>query len=178
MTREEKIQLAKELEDRLQNVQGIIFTDYRGLDVEQISSLRNELRQADVYYQVVKNRIMWRAISGTIDGEKLKEQLFVGPTAVAFSSQEPITAAKIIKNFAKENDQLEIKGGFLDNKALDKAAVLHLASLPGKKELLAMLLAGMQAPVTGFVRTLGGVIPKFVRTLDAIRQQKEVQTSS
>ncbi len=173
MTKEEKIQLAKELGDKIQRVQGAVFTDYRGLNVEQISSLRNELRQVGVEYQVVKNTLMRRALAGINGDEKLPEYLLLGPTAVAFSSGEPAAAAKVIKNFAAGNNQLEIKGGLLDRKVLDKAEVLHLASLPGRQELLALLLAGMQAPVSGFVRTLGGIIPKFVRTLDAIRQQKE-----
>ncbi len=173
MTKEEKIKLAKKLGDKIRQAQGAVFTDYRGLNVEQISSLRNELRQVGVEYHVVKNTLMRRAVAGINEDEKSLEHLFLGPTAVAFSPEEPTTAAKVLKNFAAQNKQLEIKGGLLDKKVLDKLEVLHLASLPGRQELLSLLLAGMQAPVSGFVRTLGGIIPKFVRTLDAIRQQKE-----
>lgn len=172
VNREEKRQLAIELENKLQQVQAVIFTDYRGLDVEQITQLRNELRQVGVEYKVVKNTLVSRAISGVEGDEEVLKQMLVGPTAVAFSADEPVSTAKIIKNFAKDNDSLKIKGGLLDKKILAKEGVIQLASLPGKTELLAMLLAGMQSPITGLVRTLNGVIQKFVLTLDAVRQQK------
>ena len=175
MTREEKIRLGKELGEKFQRAQGVVFTDYRGLDVEQISTLRNELRRAGAEYKVVKNRIMWRAVSGMELDEQGKRMLFIGPVAVAFSYQEPTGAAKVIKEFAAENKALGIKGALLEGRLLDKAAVMELAALPGRQELLSLVLAGMQAPVSGFVRTLAGVLSQFVRVLDAVREQKQSQ---
>ncbi len=172
VNKEAKRQLVKDLERKTQQMQGVIFTDYRGLTVEQISRLRNELRQVGVEYHVEKNTLVKRALAGIEEGQEVLGQLLTGPTAIAFSQEEPIPAAKIIKTFAAANKDLEIKGGLLGATVMGKEEVMQLAALPGREELLAKLFAGMQAPITGFVRTLGGIIPQFVRTLDAIRQQK------
>ncbi|MBI5788432.1 MAG: 50S ribosomal protein L10 [Candidatus Schekmanbacteria bacterium] len=172
MNKETKIQKTQEIADKYQQSQAVIFTDYRGLNVEKINKLRGELRKVGVEYSVVKNTLMSRAVEGAEDQAKVLEQIFSGPTAATFGGDDPAKVAKILKAFAADFSELQIKGGLLERKALTKEQVNALATLPGKEVLIAMVLGGIQSPISGFVRTLNGVLQKFVLTLDAISQQK------
>lgn len=173
MDKQTKITHVKELEEKVQKAKAIIFTDYRGLSVEKLGGLRNELRKNGSEYHIVKNTLLNRAITGVKITEGADGQLFIGPTAVAFSNNDPVSAAKIIKNFATENETLKIKGALLGAKVIGKDDVIKLTTLPSREVLIAKLLGSMQSPITGLVRTLAGVPQKFVMTLEAIKQQKE-----
>jgi len=151
------------------NIAGVL-THYCGLSVAEISDLRRKLHQENASFQVVKNSLAKRAIEGT--GFAAAEDLFTGPTAVAYG-MDPVAVARVVSEFAKKNETLKIRGGVLDGKAIDISAVAALASLPGREVLLAKLLGSLQAPVNRFVRTLAEVPASFVRTLAAIRDQKE-----
>jgi len=147
-----------------------VVTHYRGLTVAQMGSLRRDLRSAKVHMQVVKNTLARRAAEGT--GFTAAEEFFSGPTAIAYGN-DPVALAKALSDFAKKNEALKILGGVLDGKRLGEADVKALASLPSREVLLSRLLGSMQAPLSGFVRTLNEVPASFARTLAAIRDQKQ-----
>jgi len=147
-----------------------IVAQYSGLNVAAMGDLRGRLHKAGVSLRIVKNTLARRAAQGT--GFTAAEEHFTGPVAIAYGN-DPVGMAKAISDFAKENEAMVIRGGFLDGKAIDAAGINALASLPSRDELLAKMLGSMQAPISGFVRTLNEIPASFVRTLAAIRDQKE-----
>jgi len=165
MRRQEKVDVIAELKDTLNKVASLIVADYRGLTVEQVNGLRSEIRKADCTYRVVKNTLFKRAIAGTeLEG---LTPLFSGPTAIAYSFQDPVAPAKIIDKFAGDLKHLDVKGGYLDGELLDEGAVKSLASMKGKDELRAELLATFMAPAESFVRLTNAVAQNFVYLLKA-----------
>lgn len=168
--RADKVARVQELQDKFQRGQGIIFADYRGLNVKQTDELRKRLRAAGVEFKVIKNSLALRA--GKEAGLDL-EPLLVGPTAVALGYDDPVAPAKILSDFAKETKLLEIKGGVVEGKLIDPEGVKALADLPSREQLLAMVAAGMQGPIRGMVVALGGIIRSLVYVLDAVRRQRE-----
>jgi len=147
-----------------------VVAQYRGLTVSEMGDLRRRLHDTDVSLQVVKNTLARRAAEGT--DFKAATELFTGPVAIAYG-KDPVGMAKAIADFAKEHKALEVKGGVLDGKVVDVSGVKALASLPSREVLIAKMLGSMQSPISGFVRTLAEVPASFVRTLAAIRDQKE-----
>ena len=142
-----------------------------GLDVTTINTLRRKLRDADIDYQVAKNTLLVRASEGT-DVAAIKEH-FVGPSAIAISYGDPVAPAKVLVEFAKENQKLGIKAGVMGKRMLDAAAIKSLASLPSREILLGQVLSAMNGVPTAFVRVLNGVTRNFLNVLTAIRDQKE-----
>ena len=170
MDKQDKQRIVDELHTAWSESTAGVVTHYRGLSVSQMGDLRRALHNADVSLQVVKNTLARRAAEGT--DFKAAEELFTGPVAIAYG-KDPVGMAKAISDFAKSNEALEVKGGVLDGKVIDVAGVKALASLPSREVLLAKMLGSMQSPISGFVRTLAEVPASFVRTLAAIRDQKE-----
>lgn len=146
-----------------------ILTDYRGLDVAEVTELRAKLRDAGIKYKVAKNTLIKLAAHelGITD----LDQYLEGPTAAAFSS-EPVELAKILVEFAKTHNDLEIKTGLLDNKLVGAEDIKSLSKLPTREVLLAQVVGGMQTPMYGFAGTLSGLLRKFVYALDQIKDQK------
>jgi len=146
-----------------------VLTDYRGLDVAEVTELRAKLRDAGVKYKVAKNTLIKRAANelGITDLDKYLE----GPTAVAFSA-EPVELAKILVDFAKAHNDLEIKTGLLDKKLVGVEDIKNLAKLPPREVLLAQVVGAMQSPMYGFAGSLSGLLRKFVYALDQIKEQK------
>ena len=171
---EGKKEVVAEVSARLADAQVLVLAEYRGLPVEKITQLRARARASGVYLRVVKNTLARRAVQGT-PFEKLADRM-VGPLAYGMS-KDPVAAAKVLHAYAKENDKLVIKGGAMPGQVMDAKEVGALATLPGREELLAMLMGTMQAPVAKFVQTLNEVPSKFVRTLAAVRDQKEKQAA-
>ena len=171
---EEKKEVVAEISTRLAKAQAVVLAEYRGLPVEAITVLRARARSNGVYLRVLKNTLARRAVQGT-PFEKLSDQM-VGPLAYGIS-KDPVAAAKVLHAYAKENDKLVIKGGAMPNYVMSAKEVGNLASMPSREQLLATLLGTMQAPVTKFVQTLNEVPAKFVRTLAAVRDQKEKQAA-
>ncbi|QNO14801.1 50S ribosomal protein L10 [Alkalicella caledoniensis] len=169
--REEKALVVAELKEKFSSVQGAVITDYRGLDVARVTKLRAKLREAGVEYKVIKNTLAKLAIEDS-ELSTLSEHL-QGPTAVAFGYNDPVAAAKILSDFAKDNKELEIKAGIVEGKVIDFAGVKALADLPSREVLLAQALAGIQAPVTGFVNVMQGNLRNLAYVLEAIRKQQE-----
>lgn len=170
VNRQDKQNVVDELHTAWLEANTGVVTHYRGLTVAQMGSLRRDLRKAKVHMQVVKNTLARRAAEGT--GFTAAAEFFTGPTAIAYGN-DPVALAKALSDFAKGNDALKILGGVLDGKRLDGAAVNALASLPSREVLVARLLGSMQSPLTGFLRTLNEVPASFVRTLAAVRDQKQ-----
>ncbi len=171
MNKEEKQNLITELHEKLANAKAVFLADFRGLNVTQATDLRNQLRKANVEYRVVKNTLLERASRGT-DKETLSSQ-YVGPTAIAFSYDDPVEAAKVLSRCAKElQANFKLKAAVLTGKLISVPDIQALAELPSREVLLAKLLGTMNAPVSGFVRTLAAVPQSFVRVLDAIKNTK------
>ncbi len=171
---EGKKEVVAEFSARLASAQALVLAEYRGLPVEKITQLRAKARASGVYLRVLKNTLARRAVQGT-PFEKLADQM-VGPLAYGVSD-DPVSAAKLLHAYAKENDKLVIKGGAIPGQVMSAKEVGSLASLPSREELLAKLMGTMLAPVTTFVQTLNQVPSKFVRTLAAVRDQKEQQAA-
>jgi large subunit ribosomal protein L10 len=168
---EEKQRIAEDLRDRFSKSAIIVLTHYNGLDVAAMNDLRRKLRAEEIEYQVVKNSILIRA-SADNDGDLIKD-FFKGPSAVALSYDDPIAPAKVLAQFAKDHEKLEIMVGVMNGKVLDATAIKVLAQLPSREVLLGQLLAALNAIPTSFVRTIAEVPRSFVSILAAIRDQKE-----
>ncbi|WP_283583345.1 50S ribosomal protein L10 [Limosilactobacillus difficilis] len=153
-----KAEIVKQTTDELNAAESAIVVDYRGLTVAEVTDLRKQLRDADVSMKVIKNKILERAVEGT-DYEDLKS-VFVGPTAVAFSNEDPIAPAKILKKFADEHDQLSIKGGFIEKSVKTLDEINEFATMPSREELLATLVSCLQDPVRKVARAVKAVADK------------------
>ena len=170
MNREEKQQAVTQLSDTLKDVSLVVATDYRGLTVEEITQLRNELRSVSSEYKVVKNTLLKRATEGT-PIEPLHEHL-TGPTAILVSPEDPVGPVKVLVKYLKDYSALSIKGGVLEGKALSADETKELSTLPGRQELLSKVLSLCVSPHVGLLNTLNGIAQKFVRVLHAIEQKK------
>jgi len=167
---EEKKEVVAEISARVAKAQAIVIAEYRGLPVENATQLRAQARASGVYLRVLKNTLARRAVQGT-PFEKLAEKM-VGPLAYGIS-EDPVAAAKVLHAYAKTNDKLVIMGGAMPGQVMTAKEVGALATLPSREQLLATLMGTMQAPITKFVQTLNEVPSKLVRTLAAVRDQKE-----
>ncbi|ACL68868.1 50S ribosomal protein L10 [Halothermothrix orenii] len=171
MPRPEKEAVVNELTDKLSSAKSLVLTDYKGLDVATITELRAKLREAGVEYRVVKNTLA-RIAAKKAEIEEINEVL-VGPTAIAFGIEDAVSPAKVLVDFAKEHEELEIKGGVLNGEVIDDEKIKSLAKIPPREELLAKAFAGMKAPLTGFVNVLQGNIRNLVNVLNQIKDQKD-----
>lgn len=165
MNRTEKTAVVERLRTSLENVPAVLLADFCGMTVEESDSLRRKLEAEDVRFEVVKNTLVKRAIADT-PMESLSEH-FKGNTAIAYHAEDPVAPAKIISDFAKDNEKLVIKAGWLEGKVLDEKGVEALSKLPGKDELRAKLLSVMVGVPTKFVRTLAAGPQTFVQLLKA-----------
>jgi len=167
-----KQQVVSDIKAKLEGSTSAVLTDYRGLNVAQVTELRRKMREAGIEYKVLKNTMI-RFAARELGLEEL-EPFLEGPTAVAFSA-DPVAPAKIIYDFAKTNKALEVKVGVLEGKVIEAAQVKALADLPSREELLAKVVGGMQAPLYGLASVLSGTLRSFVYALDAVRKQKEAE---
>lgn len=171
MKLENKKAIAEELHKKFSEAKVVIVTDYKGLDVGSINSLRRKLREAGIEYRVAKNSLFARASIDT-GVEKIKGW-FTGPNAVALSYEDPVAPAKVLTDFAKDNAKLEIKVGVMEGDELDVNAIKALSSLPSREVLLGQVLSAMNAVPTSFVRTLSAVPGQFLNVLQALKDKKE-----
>ena len=168
---ESKKQFVEGLKERLERSTVVILTDYKGLDVGAMTDLRAKLREAQVEYQVIKNTMLRLASEGT--GVEAIKESFVGPSAVAMSFEDPVAPAKVLTDFAKDHEKLEIKIGVMDGKVMDVAGIKALSDLPSREQLLATVLSAMNAVPTSLVTALSDVPRRMVNVLQAIKDQKE-----
>jgi large subunit ribosomal protein L10 len=167
---EEKKAVVADVSAQVAKAQAIVVAEYRGLGVGSMTQLRAKARTSGVYLRVLKNSLARRAVKDT-PFEKLADQM-IGPLVYGISS-DPVAAAKVLHEFAKANDKFVIKAGAMPNAVISATEVAALANMPSREQLLSMLLGTMQAPVAKFVQTLNEVPSRFVRTLAAVRDQKE-----
>ena len=168
---EEKKAVVSEVSAIAASAHSAIAAEYIGLSVEDMTALRAKAREASVYMRVVKNTLARRAFEGT-DYECMNEAM-VGPLLLAFSQEDPGAAARVISDFAKQNDKLVVKLVSIGGKLLAPGEIKRLADMPTKDQAIAMLMSVMNAPVTKLARTLNEVPGKLVRTIAAVRDQKQ-----
>src|SRR5688500_544382 len=161
--------MVSEVSAKLAGAQALIVAEYRGLDVEHVTQLRAKARKSGLYLRVLKNTLARRAVQGT-PFEKLTEQMS-GPLMYGIAA-DPVAGAKVLAEFAKENELFVIRGGAMPNAAMSAKDIKALALLPSRQELLAKLAGTLQAPIAKLVRTMNEVPAKFVRTLAAVRDAK------
>lgn len=155
------------LKDKFDRMVSAVLLDFKGLDVEAVTKLRDEFRSAGVEYRVAKNTLIKNAIKGQAWADSLGANLR-GMTGIAWSFEDPAAAAKVVKAFRKDNEKLKVKAGVLEGQILSGAQVEgQLATMPGKDELRSMLLATMQAPSQQFVQQLNAAAQNFVYLLAA-----------
>jgi large subunit ribosomal protein L10 len=173
LSRQQKEQLLEGYQEGLAAAPHVFLISYKGISVPQVTELRRRIRSVGGTYAVVKNRLVLRAIDGkALEGIKGE---FRGPTAVAFSNDDPVALAKTLTDFAKEVPALEFKTSLVEGQPIDAQEVRQIASLPSREELITKLVFLLQSPISRFVRTLGALPRQFVVVLDQIRQQKEGQ---
>ena len=153
------------LKTRLASAQSLILADFRGLTVESDNKLRREFRAVGCEYQVVKNTLLGKAVKGT--AMEVLESLLAGPTAIAYSTEDPSAPAKVATKVARSESKFVIKGGFIDGKLLDGKGVMALSTLPGKAEARATFLATLLAVPQNFLRLLNAAPQNFVHLLAA-----------
>ncbi|MBW2622114.1 MAG: 50S ribosomal protein L10 [Deltaproteobacteria bacterium] len=171
MDRSQKQKIVTDLSDRLGQVETIILTDFKGLNVDKISTLRRRIREAGGQYQVVKNTLLKLAAVGT-DAEKLEDML-TGSNALGMTEGDPVSLAKALVDFAKDNESLIIKAGVISGQVVDSRQISRMAALPSREILLGKFLGTLNAVPTGLVRVLNAIPSNFVYALAAIRDQKE-----
>lgn len=171
MKLEQKQEIVAEINQAANSALAAVVSDYRGLTVSQMTQLRAKARESGVYLKVIRNTLARRAVAGT-EFECLADAL-VGPTLLAFSQEDPGSAARLLKDYAKLFEALEIKAFSVGGRKYGPEEIDRLAKLPTRDEALSLLMAVMLAPVTKLARTLNEVPGKLVRTIAAIKDQKQ-----
>lgn len=171
MPTQAKIDKVAELREQVERSAGIYLAEYKGLNVKDVSALRQQVRKVGAEMLVAKNRLLKLAVQGTA-AEGLIEYL-QGPNAVFFCADDPVTPAKTISEFARTHDVMTWKGGYVDGAVVDAAGMVKVSSLPSKQELLASVVGGISAPVSGLVFTLSGLVSDLVFTLEAVADKKQ-----
>ena len=166
MASEKNLNLKKEevskLAEKIKDAKLVLLTDYRGINVEDVTSLRNELRNAKAEYKVIKNNITKRALAEC--GISGLDEVLEGPTAVIMTNEDYLEPTKAIYKFSKDNDFYKIKGGVVEGKVLSAEEIITLAKLPSRQELLSMLAGSLLANIS-----------KFAVALDQVRIKKEAE---
>ena len=169
MRKEDKAALVDEIAERLGDAEAIFAVDYRGITVPQAAELRAKLTEADTTFRVVKNRLAKRATERA--GTAELDQLFEGPTALAFVKGDAVAAAKAISTFGRQHDILEYKGGLMDGASLEPDQFMTIARLPGLDVLRGQLVGVVASPLTGLARGLASMVSGLAVALGQIQEQ-------
>ncbi|MEX1308368.1 MAG: 50S ribosomal protein L10 [Eubacteriales bacterium] len=170
-TIEVKKQQVEEVKQKFEKSKSILFYDYRGLTVDEVSELRNQFRAAGVEYKVIKNNILRRAAKEqNIEG---LDSILTGPTAAVFGYNDAVSGPKVLVDFVKKVKKTEIKVGVLSGDVVDVEQIKQLASLPTREELIAKLAGTLNAPIGGLAMALNAIPSGFARALAAVRDQKQ-----
>lgn len=170
MAQQYKIDKVEALKEYFKNKSDMVFSDYRGLNVEKITEIRDELRKSNSKMMVVKNNYV-KVICKELGISDLGDNV-VGPTAITFVEGEVNEVAKVLFKFEKETE-LDIKGGLISDSLLGRDQLEALSQLPGREQLIAMVMATMNAPVQNFTFACNDILGRMVRVLDAVKNQKE-----
>ena len=169
MKRTEKEQLVSELNEKIKGAKAFYYTDFTGLNVKHMTELRRRFRRAGVEYVVIKNSLALRSVKEVgLTGQALK-----GPTGIVIG-KDPVAAAKVLAEFAKENEQRPtVKGGMLDGKPINVAQVKQLAQMPSRDQMLSEILGGLNSPLSAFAGALSGMLQMTVGVFEALKQKQE-----
>lgn len=170
MPTEAKVREVEEFTGLLKNAQSVVLTDFTGLDVASISDLRNKCREAGVRYRVIKNTLAKRAVEGA-DMTDLSQYL-TGPNAWAVHESDQVVAAKVLSDFAKDNESLKIRAGFMEGRLLSVDELQALAKLPGRETLLGQVVGTFAAPMSGFAGVLSAMLRGFATVVDAYQKKR------
>ncbi len=170
---EQKQQIVAEVNEAAASALSAVLADYRGLTVAEMTELRVKARETGVYLRVVRNTLVKRAVEGT-EYECLNDAL-VGPTLLAFSQEDPGAAARLLKDYAKDFDELEVRALSIGGDLLGADQLDRVAKLPTLDEARSMLMSVMQAPIVKLAQSLNEVPGKLVRTIAAVKEQKEAE---
>jgi large subunit ribosomal protein L10 len=168
---EEKKQLVDLLSEKIKGAKSFVLADYRGLTVEQDTEMRVAIRNAGLEYKVYKNTLT--KLAAKANGYEALNEYLEGPTAIAFSTTDPVMPSKILVEYAKKFAKFEIKAGVVEGKVVNEVSIKEIAALPSREELIAKVLCTLNAPITGFVNVLNGNLRGLVVALNAIREKKE-----
>ena len=170
LTKEKKKQLVKDSAEKVKNAKSIIFADYKGISVKDVTNLKKELRQVGAEYVVAKKTLIDIALKeGGID---TSVKGLEGQIAISFSNDDEVSAAKIIDKFSKSSENIRMLGGSLGAVLMSEEEVNALAKIPAKEELLAKLVGSMKSPISGLVNVMSGNLRGLVQVLNAIKEQK------
>ena len=167
--KESKVKAVEEIRDRFSRSKSAILADYRGLNVAEMTDLRKQLRQQEIELKVLKNTLTSIAVK---DLNYDLDEFLQGPTAIAFSYNDPVAPAKVMAEFAKKYKSLELKAGIVEGKVADKDMVIELSKMPPREELLAKAVGSIQSPLYGIVGVLDGSLRNLVYTLQAVQDKK------
>ncbi|MBT3690010.1 50S ribosomal protein L10 [bacterium] len=170
-TRKQKEQEVKSLTDNLSNSKSVVFTSFKGLSVANAQELRKNLREEKVNYQASKKTFIKEALKQSKFAE-IDMAEWEGNVAVAFGTEDEVAPAKILNNFSKDHEELQIHGGFLEQEQINVDKVKELALLPSRIELIAKTVGTIKAPISSFVNVLGGNIRNLVNVLNAVKDTK------
>jgi len=170
MASPEKVAEVQAITDRFQAAQSLVMADYTGLTVHQMTDFRARCRAQNIDCRVVKNRLAMRAADAAELGF-LKDYL-KGPTALVFGPESQVDPAKLVTEFAKDNEALQVKGGMVDGEYLDAQQVVALSKVPSMDELIAKMMGSINSPASGIVGTVNGVVAALARAIDAVAKQK------
>ena len=177
LSKDSKKEILKDLIVKLKESKGVVLTDYQGMNVSQISSLRNELKEKKVEFKIVKNTLIEKA-SKELNVDDLTKDL-IGCTAMAFCSDDGIAPARLLKEYFKKNKiDLKIKSGLIDGRVFSPEKIIEIASLPSKNVLIAQMINGVKSPLYSLVFILQGPLRGLIYTLEAVKKQKEKAKAS
>ncbi|HSB51671.1 MAG TPA: 50S ribosomal protein L10 [Dissulfurispiraceae bacterium] len=170
ITKERKAQQVTYLQDRFVSSTAVLFTEYKGLTVAEMSDLRSALKQVGGEYKVVKNTLIRIASKGT--PVEAAEEVFIGPTGIAFGFDDPIAAAKKVIEYAEKNDKFKLKSGVIEGKLCSVSDLKTIAKLPPRNVLLSVLAGTFQAPLTKLAGALNATVARFGHALEALKQNR------
>ncbi|MDE3056762.1 MAG: 50S ribosomal protein L10 [Bacteroidota bacterium] len=171
MKKSEKEQIVAEVQEKIGRARGMFFTDFSGITVEQATELRREFRKSGIDYQVVKNTLARKALESVTGYDDVYKSL-AGPTGIAFSYDDPVTPAKIIKKFSEKHEKLSCKVCVIEKQVFEGAKLDELAKLPSRTEIIAGILGSIQSPISGIVGSIGAVMRDLVSVVGQIEKKK------
>lgn len=172
ISKQKKEEVVADLVQKLNQAKSVVFTDYRGLTVEELNEVRNELRKDGIEYKVIKNTLFNIAAKDAGLDLDLKQATGGHPIAAAFGFGDEVAPAKVVNSYANKNEKLEILGGILEGKEISAIMVKSLAKLPSREELYGKLVGTLAAPMSGMVNVLQGNIRGLVNVLNSIKETK------
>ena len=171
MPNKKNIETVAALKESMGSCAGLVFFDYRGVTVSQLTDLRRELAKTSSSMKICKNSLVDIALKDL--GREVKDEMFINPTAVVFAKEDMPSAAKVISEAAKKNDKIKIKGGYMGEDLLDPANVQVVANIPPREVLLSHLVTALESPISSFANSLQSIISELAYVLDSVEEEKK-----